>query len=104
MTPEEINTLIDQATTSLINDSLEQTVECLEQLAIECSRAGKEGQQIFNHVRKLVVVGAIAATSKMHILNKLNHVNNLARKKQNARKEKSKSCADGNQDGLQRLH
>jgi hypothetical protein len=68
---EKINALIDQATESLINDSPEQAANALQELAYICSKGGKDGRQMFEQLRKLVIVGAESQTSTVFIREKL---------------------------------
>lgn len=72
MLPEEkINTLIDQATDSLINDSPEKAAEALQELAYMCAKGGQDGKAMFEQLRRLVVTGAESQTSKPFIAEKL---------------------------------
>jgi len=82
---EEINSLIDQAVESLINDVPEKSAEALEELAYICAKAGLRGQELFESIRKSVIVNAEAKSDRLFIKEKLKVAEEIARSKRLAR-------------------
>ena len=68
---EKMNQLIDQGIAALAFDNPSLAADALQELAYVCSVAGDDGKQIFESVRKLVIVGAEAKTNKIFIKEKL---------------------------------
>lgn len=67
----KIDRLISEATDCLVNDTPDKAAEMLQELAFMCSKGGKEGQQMFHHLRKLAIEGAKARSNGILIEEKI---------------------------------
>jgi hypothetical protein len=68
---DAINQMIDEATNALAFDTPEKAAEALQELAYVCAKGGRDGQEMFEQLRKLVITGAETKTDKIFIAEKL---------------------------------
>jgi len=79
----KMDNLIKEATDCLIDDTPDKAAEMLQELAFMCSKGGKEGRIMFEHLRKLVIEGAKARTSAILIDEKIKIAERTLQEKRN---------------------